>query len=134
MQEIRCGNSSSIINETGAELKSFKAKETELIWQTIPAVLNSSAPVLFPFVGLVRDNKYSFEGKEYEMGKHGFVRNKTFAVAEKTESSVKFLYAWNNETLKSYPFKFEFFVKFSLVSEKKLLCEYEVKNVDKKKI
>ncbi|HBM14882.1 MAG TPA: aldose epimerase [Lentisphaeria bacterium] len=132
MQEIKCGNSSVKINETGAELKSFRAQDKEIVWQTIPAVWNSSAPVLFPFVGLVRNNRFSFDGKEYQIGKHGFVRNKEFSIDEKHESSVKFLYSYSEETLKSYPFKFEFFVNFSLVSEKRLIVEYEVKNVDSK--
>lgn len=134
MQEIKLGNSSAQINEIGAELKSFKASGRQMVWQTIPAIWNSSAPVLFPFVGLVRNNKYSFDGKEYEMGKHGFVRNKKFAVTEKTQSSVKFSISSNEETLKIYPFKFEFSVKFSIVSEDKLLVEYEVKNSDNKEM
>lgn len=134
MQEIKLGNSTAYINEVGAELKSFKASGKQMIWQTIPAIWNSSAPVLFPFVGLVRNNKYSYNGKEYEMSKHGFVRNKKFAVTGKTESSVEFSISSNEETLKIYPFSFEFSVKFSIVSEKKLLVEYGVKNVDNKKM
>lgn len=132
MQEIKLGNSSAYINEIGAELKSFKAQGRQMVWQTVPSIWTGSAPVLFPIVGLVRNNKYAYNGKEYAMGKHGFVRNKKFTVTGKTESSVKLSVFANEETLRSYPFMFEFSVKFSIVSEKKLLVEYEVKNTDNK--
>ena len=54
------------IDTLGAELVSLKELNSgmEYIWQKDPKFWNKSSPVLFPFVGGLKDNKYSYNGKE----------------------------------------------------------------------
>lgn len=58
------------IAEHGAELISLKSKEhgLEYIWQGDPAYWGRHAPVLFPFVGRLKDDQYVYQGKTYQMG------------------------------------------------------------------
>ena len=52
------------VSDHGAELTSVydKAQDFERIWCADPAVWNRHAPVLFPFVGKVKDGAYRYNG------------------------------------------------------------------------
>lgn len=116
------------INEIGAEIKSLKKGDTEYIWCADPKFWGKSAPVLFPCIGSSKDNKYTLNGKTYPMKKHGFLIGNTFTVEEKTDSSVTLLYTHNDETLKVYPYQFEFRAVFTLIGSS-LKVEYRVNNL-----
>lgn len=116
------------INKNGAEIKSLKKGETEYIWERDPKFWEKSAPVLFPMIGSSKDDKYTLNGKTYPMKKHGFLIGADFAVEEKTDSSVTFLYTHNSETLAVYPFEFEFRAVFTLIGSS-LKVEYRVNNL-----
>ncbi len=117
------------ISELGAHLKSLKRGDCEYLWQGDPQVWSGTAPVLFPFLCTLKDNKYILDGKEYFMEKHGFARNKMFEVESVSETAATFLLKEDVETLKSYPFTFEFRVIFTL-GEEDLTVEYSVKNTN----
>ncbi len=116
------------INENGAEIKSLKKGETEYIWCSDPKFWGKSAPVLFPCIGSSKDNKYTLNGKTYPMKKHGFLIGNEFTVEEKSDSSVTLLYTHNEETLKVYPYQFEFRAVFTLIGSS-LKVEYRVNNL-----
>lgn len=60
--------------DSGAELRSITLRKNgkEFLWQGDPSVWYGRAPVLFPVVGQLLDGKYSYNGREYELAKHGF--------------------------------------------------------------
>ena len=62
------------INSFGAELASIrgKATDTEYLWNADAKFWKRTAPVLFPFVGSLKNKEYHYEGKTYSMGQHGF--------------------------------------------------------------
>ncbi len=128
MVNLCFGSLSARISEKGAELKSLKKGNDEYLWQGDPQVWGSSSPVLFPVLCTMKDNKYVFDSKEYNMPKHGLVRNKTFNVESVTDNSATFLLKSDSETLEHYPFEFEFRVVFTLLC-KSLKVEYKVKNL-----
>lgn len=105
------------ITKIGAELCSIKKVEsdTEYMWNANKDIWGSYAPVLFPIIGSLKNNKYTFEEKKYSVTKHGFIRNnKNLIVKEYSENSITFQYKYNEETLKNYPFEFEFQITYSL--------------------
>ncbi len=120
---------SAAISETGAEIKSLKKDSYEYIWSGDPRVWANTAPFLFPIVCKLKDDKYLLNGKTYEMGKHGFVRNKPFVVESASEVSVTMLYTENEETLKMYPYNFEFRAIYTLDGSS-LKVEYRVNNTN----
>ncbi len=117
-------------NTMGAELKSLVCNGREYIWQADPAWWGKACPVMFPICGGLFDDEFIFEGKTYQLDKHGFAWVTEFEVEACTESSVTFLLKSNEETLSHYPFEFELRIIYTLVG-KQLQVRNEVKNVGK---
>lgn len=117
------------INENGAEIVEGKYLNGEdFIWQG-SEIWPDHSPVLFPICGRLIDNKCTHNGKEYSMGLHGFAQDFDFEVLEKTDTTALFCLTYNKETLKQYPFKFKFFVRYTL-DGKKVIVENKVENAD----
>lgn len=116
------------INEVGAELKSLVFNNTQYIWEGNPDVWASSAPLMFPICGGLKEDKYILNGKEYTLGKHGYARKKNFELETQTDDSAVFLLKSDNETKKAFPFDYELRVIYTL-SGKTLKVDYSVKNL-----
>ena len=81
MIRIQNENVTACVETLGAELVSFKSSDGfEHIWQGDPQYWGGHAPVLFPIVGALRENKTRIKGDWYEMGRHGFARRREFTV------------------------------------------------------
>jgi galactose mutarotase-like enzyme len=118
-----------IIQGTGAEISSIKdSNSQEYIWQADPKIWGSHAPVLFPIIGALKNGSFSYKGKQYSVPKHGLIRyNENLKVLKHSTSELKLHYTFNDETLKDYPFKFEFIIGFSL-KNKSLEVQHQVLN------
>lgn len=116
------------IAENGAEIRRITLNGEEKLWNGDPEFWTGTAPVLFPICGGIKDDKFVLNGKEYNLIKHGFARNSVFTVEKATNSSAVFLLKSNEETLKSYPWEFEFRIKYTL-SATRIKVEYDVKNL-----
>ena len=116
-------------SDLGAELISLKAKATgiEYIWQGDPAFWGRHAPVLFPFVGRLKDDQYRYQGQTYHVGQHGFARDQKFNLKSQSEEEIAFVLVSSKETKAMYPFDFELVLTYQLV-ENKLTCSYQVTN------
>jgi galactose mutarotase-like enzyme len=109
------------VRRPGAELFSIKSLKSgiEYMWGQDPAVWNSTAPNLFPIVGGLRDNTFLWKGEKYILQKHGFIReNSAVLLTGITADSLTFGMASSKETLKIYPFEFDFSIKFALEGTK----------------
>lgn len=125
---LKSGGTEIGVNSKGAELYSYKVNGEEFIWEADPEFWGASSPVLFPFVGVIKDGKYSFDGKEYEITtRHGFARTEEFEVVEKTDNFLKFKFSSNDETLKKYPFEFDLFLAYEIIGNA-LEIRYKVVN------
>ena len=123
------------INPKGAELTSIfnNKNRTEYMWNADPKFWGKSSPVLFPIVGSLKGNMYRFDGKEYTLPRHGFARDRDFMVEKSEESSIIFLLTHDENTLKIYPFKFEFRLVYTLENNT-LKVTYLVKNIGENKM
>lgn len=117
------------VAEKGAEMQSIfmKATEKEYLWQGNPDIWAGRAYNLFPTCGKMAQNKYIWEGKEYEMKPHGFARGMNFALCDKQDSQMSFVLSSNDETRKIYPFEFDFIITYTLASTS-VVISYEVHN------
>ena len=106
------------ISSTGAELHSLvrKADSFEYIWQADPAVWGSHAPLLFPFVGRLKDESYEYEGVKYPMTKHGFARKSEFDVSAHAADSIS-LQLDGDKHLAVYPFDHLLEITFTLKAD-----------------
>ncbi len=122
------------VNGIGAELCHLQSKKNkiEYIWQANPDIWESHAPVLFPIVGGLKENKYIFENNEYSLPRHGFIRrNKQLKLIDYSKTEITLQLSSNPSTLTNYPFEFDFKIKFSLLKNK-LEIIHEVVNKDHK--
>ena len=125
---LKYGNVEIGVFTKGAELYSYKINGEEFIWERNPEFWGGSSPVLFPFVGILKSGKYTFDGKAYEIStRHGFARDNNFDLIEKGENFLKFKFSSNEETLKKYPFKFDLFLTY-IMNGDTLEIKYEVIN------
>ena len=122
------------IDSFGAELKSVKNKATnqEYMWQGDPKYWGRTSPVLFPFVGSLKNNSFLHGGKTYQMKQHGFARDMEHQLLSKTEDSIWFKLVTSNETLECFPFSFVLNIGYELKdNEVKVLWEVSNNSVDK---
>lgn len=115
------------IIEKGAEIRRALVNGEDRFWSGNPDIWDGVAPVLFPNCGGMKDDKYTINGKEYSIVKHGFAKNMDFTVESRSKNSAVFLLTDTEETLKSYPWHFEFRVKYTLVAAS-IKVEYSIKN------
>ena len=135
MQTLKNNQLTVKINPKGAELSSLFniENQTEYLWNADPTFWGKSSPVLFPIVGALKNDIYRFEGKEYTLPRHGFARDREFIVEKSEENSVTFLLTYDENTLKVYPFKFEFRLIYSLENNT-MSVTYSVKNIGENKM
>lgn len=115
------------VSDHGAELQSIRKGSVEYLWQGDPAYWGRRSPVLFPIVGSVWEKKYRVDGKEYELGQHGFARDMDFALVSESETEVRYRLESTEDTLKKYPYPFVLEIAYRL-HDNKLDVIWEVSN------
>ena len=121
------------VNTAGAELYSVYSKqtETEYLWQGDPAYWSGRACNIFPLIGRMYKNTYYYAKEPFYPRIHGLARYYAYTLEERTATRLTFLLTDNEETLKEYPFHFEFRVQFEL-KDSAVTTRYSVKNTDSK--
>lgn len=97
------------------------------MWGGNPDFWGKHSPVLFPIVGTLKNNSYSYKDNSYLLGRHGFARDMGFVIKQKDDISVSFSLVYSDETLKLYPFNFELIISYRL-DENNLIVQYTAKN------
>lgn len=120
------------LETVGAELKSYKSEAgKEFVWNSDPKFWPRSSPLLFPSIGNLRNGKTIINGQEYEIPRHGFVRDIDMDYEMEGENKVTFSCQSNGETLKCYPFRFRFQQTYELDGAS-LHTSYIITNEDEK--
>ena len=117
------------VDDQGAQLHSLqdRAGGTEYLWQGDPAVWYGQAPVLFPIVGRLKDDKFRWQGREYTLPKHGFARKSAFRLLECKGAQVSFILESDEKKRECYPFEFALQLDYRLEG-RALVAEATVKN------
>jgi galactose mutarotase-like enzyme len=118
----------------GAELCSLKKIQTctEYIWQADQEIWSSHAPNLFPIIGALKDGEVFYEEIAYPLTRHGFIRNNEHVkLKEQSEERLVFQLSFSEETLKLYPFKFDFQISFTL-NDRTLTISHKITSLDNK--
>lgn len=119
----------------GGELHNLTSKidGAEFLWNGNEEFWKYHAPILFPIVGKVKDNKYIVEENTYSLPQHGLARISEFNMIKKTDTSIIFSLPYSNKTLEVYPYKFELQIRYDLI-ENGVKVSYKVINKDSKEI
>ena len=116
------------IDTLGAQLSSIRTPDgTEYLWQGDPSIWARRAPILFPFIGRLKDSTYLLDGEAYTIPTHGFARDMEFQVTEQGEDSVSFQITDTEDTLRVYPFAFSLTVTYTLQGSQ-LVKSHRVEN------
>ena len=116
------------IDSFGAEIKSVisKADQREYMWCGDKKYWARTSPVLFPFVGSLKNKEYVAKGKTYPMGQHGFARDMEHELLRQSDDTIWFSLKSNEETLAKYPYAFQLRIGYQLTEQcVKVLWEVE---------
>lgn len=104
------------INEVGAQITHVidKSSNFDCIWNG--SEWEQHSPILFPAIGKSNDNQCIIDGKKYPMMPNGFANDYPWTVVDKGDDRASLILTHNDETLKSYPFKFSLMVTYLLVA------------------
>ena len=121
------------ISDFGAEMVRVydKEKGMERIWKGDSSIWNRHSPILFPFIGRVKNGVYRAQGKEFEMKDiHGFACNMDFTCITKGNDSITHGLSDTEETRKIYPYPFELFVTHRMDEEnpRVLHVDWKIRN------
>ena len=125
--KLNNGVISAEIANSGAELKSAVKGDYEYMWCADEKYWPRTSPILFPFVGSLKNKEYKLDGKAYPMNQHGFARDNEFELVEYGDDFATFVLKENEETLKKYPFKFALTIKYTLI-DSKIKIDWTVEN------
>jgi galactose mutarotase-like enzyme len=104
-----------MIAHHGAELQSLKNSDgREYMSGGNPAFWSGRAPLLFPIVGRLNEDRLRLDDAQYTMLKHGFARKSDFTLIEHTADAARFRLTDSAETRAQYPFAFELDAYFLL--------------------
>ena len=119
----------------GAELQRLFSKETQLeyLWNGDDQYWGKHSPVLFPIVGALKNDSFTYKGETFHLPRHGFARDQVFEAEKISASEAVFTLKETEESLKVYPFRFELKLKYKLI-ERKLNLTYEVVNTGKNEL
>ena len=122
----------AVVDSHGGELVSLRdSRGTEYIWNGDPAFWPGRNPLLFPIVGNLKNGTVLFDGKPYQMSRHGFARNSEFTLVEQSADHMVLELRENEETLSRYPYAFSLQVCQQL-AEDGFSTSFRVKNTDTK--
>lgn len=103
------------VSSLGAELQSVKGKDGyEYLWQGDPAYWTGRSPILFPIIGGLPDETYTWKGQAFHMASHGFAKRTEFELSNKTENTLELKISDTEETRAQYPFAFDFYVIYTI--------------------
>jgi len=122
------------VSDLGAELISVVSKKDgcEYLWGGDGKYWGSHAPILFPFCCRSYGGYYTYEGRQYFMGCHGFARKTVYDKAKFGEDFITLTLNKSEATLDMYPFDFSFTVSYKL-REDKIDISMLVRNLEEDK-
>lgn len=118
------------VDTKGGQWTSLIDKETmvEHLFQGNPDSWTKQAPLLFPIIGLLKDNKYIYHGELFELSRHGFLRDQEFEVVSSKTNEVVLRLTHTPDTLAVYPFEFNILITYTL-KKNRVESKVEVTNV-----
>lgn len=115
------------ISPMGAEIKKILFNNVDYLHNSDPKYWGRSAPLLWPNIGAIKNNKSIIDGVSYPMKKHGFLRDEMCEVIEHSTSSITFKATSNQKTLTLYPFEYTILITYYL-EDNKILSNLVFKN------
>lgn len=114
---IRGGALEASVDTAGAQLMNLKKDGKEYLWQRDPKWWPRCAPVLFPIVGNIRNDRADSAQGEIRFGRHGLARNYDFEVTEAVENSMTLSLSSNDSTRAAFPYDFKLEMTYAIAGD-----------------
>lgn len=107
------GARAEVVPERGALVSRFSVEGEPILFLDESTLadptknVRGGIPVLFPAPGVIPGGKYTVDGREYTMRRHGFARDLPWAVREQETSRVVLALGHSEQTLREFPWRFE---------------------------
>ncbi|RQW22048.1 aldose 1-epimerase family protein [Bacillus sp. C1-1] len=117
------------IAHKGAEVQKVTQKTTtqNRMWSGDPAYWGRVSPILFPIVGGLKNETYSYKGKSYTLPRHGFLRDQVFVTHSLSKTKARFHFESSGQFAHVYPFEFTVYIDYEL-HENTLHIQWRVVN------
>ncbi len=104
------------VKNEGAQMCEITYKPTNapILWNGDPEVWAKHAPIMFPYCGRLKDDKFTKDGVEYEGTQHGFARDLNHMSKSKTATQLEMILEANVLTMEKFPYAFGLTSKFEL--------------------
>lgn len=105
-----------IVPERGAIVTSWRLQGQEIFYMDEERYkdpeksIRGGIPILFPICGNLPDDRYTHQGQEYTLKRHGFARDLPWEVTaqeNENDAALTLVLKSNDQTRSSYPFDFE---------------------------
>ncbi|MCI7380581.1 MAG: hypothetical protein SPI21_02115 [Hungatella hathewayi] len=123
------------VNDQGAELWNIFDKKDggrPRLWQG-EKVWNERSPLLFPYIGCLRDGKFIEDGITYEGAPHGFAKTVVHQLKEQADDHLVFVIRADENTLKQYPWSFEMETEYR-ISDNRVTWTARITNTGESKM
>ena len=115
IQTIRSERARAEISPLGAELLSLQDDGgTEYLWQGDAKYWDRRAPNLFPYIGRLTGGRYTYGGRQYHMGIHGFLPHTEMTATRLSGNAVRYFLRDSAATREAYPFPFALCIDYAL--------------------
>ena len=99
----------------GAELVRLRDEAgRDLLWDGDPAFWSGRAPILFPIVGRLKEDRLTVGGVAHPMRQHGLARTSRFALVEQDGASCRLRLGADEATRRAYPYDFELEITYRI--------------------
>jgi len=117
------------LTKKGGEMASLIYKGMDVLYKGDGEYWTGKNPSLFPIIGSPESKEYELLGKKYPIKNHGLIRYAELETIVDNGSEVRMRLKANEETMKSYPFRFNYEISYKLDGNK-VLINYEIRNDD----
>lgn len=114
---IKNGIYDVIVDSHGAKVLAVMKNGENILYYDPKDIAHSGIPLCFPSFGPLTDGKLVVDGVKYDMGQHGFIRDCDFNLEVESDSSILCTIRSSEKTLLTYPFEFEFQVKYTVTED-----------------
>lgn len=124
---IASGRVTAAVDAAGAQLMSLTLDGGEYLWQRDEAFWPRCAPVLFPIVGNLRNDRATSAQGDIAFGRHGLARNYEHTLIARSDSSLTYELVSSDDTRQKFPYDFCLRMTYRIVDDA-LEQEFYVEN------
>lgn len=117
ISRIAKGRVTAAVDSAGAQLMSLTFDGGEYLWQRDERFWPRCAPVLFPIVGSIRNDRASSKEGEVALARHGLARGLEHTVVERGDDFLTYELASSDETRSAFPFDFRLNMTYRIVGD-----------------